>query len=305
MATNAKWSDFGSMDREKVLAATNQLLPQWVALLLALLLAWKLSQLIWALIPGPAPLIITVPAAALTQSATSTTDSIELDSITGTHLFGEADKAAAIDAAPLETEVVAETKLSLVLKGTIAATNQDQALAIIEDSKKEEKVYAIGDPVVSGTKLHAVYPDRVILNRSGALEALKLPREFQANTGPTVRDNTQVARASTSNIRDTVAGNVSTISEVLRPTPYFVGGQQQGYRVYPGKNRRQFASLGLRPGDLIKDIGGTPLTDPTQAMQIFESLGNTDEVSVTVERNGEPQVLVLKTSQLESLNDEE
>jgi hypothetical protein len=33
-------------------------------------------------------------------------------------------------------------------------------------------------------------------------------------------------------------------------------------------------------------------------MQIFQNLGSTDQVSVTVERNGQPEVLVLKTSQL-------
>jgi general secretion pathway protein C len=78
-----------------------------------------------------------------------------------------------------------------------------------------------------------------------------------------------------------------------------VGGQQQGYRVYPGRDRRQFAALGLRPGDLIKDIDGAALTDPQQAMQIFQSLGTAEQVSVTVERNGQPQVLVLNTNQLE------
>jgi len=77
-----------------------------------------------------------------------------------------------------------------------------------------------------------------------------------------------------------------------------VGGQQQGYRVYPGRNRRQFAALGLRPGDLIKDVNGASLTDPQQAMEIFQSLGTSDQVTVTVERNGQQQVLTLTTSQL-------
>ena len=56
---------------------------------------------------------------------------------------------------------------------------------------------------------------------------------------------------------------------------------------------------GLRPGDLIKDIDGQPLTDPTQAMQVFQSLGTSEQVTVTLERNGEQQTIVLKTSQLD------
>ena len=73
--------------------------------------------------------------------------------------------------------------------------------------------------------------------------------------------------------------------------------------MYPGRDRQQFAALGLRPGDLIKDIDGQALNDPEQAMQIFQSLDSADQVSVTVERNGQPQVIVLSTSQLD-LGDE-
>ena len=52
---------------------------------------------------------------------------------------------------------------------------------------------------------------------------------------------------------------MTKLADVIRPTPYFVAGQQQGYRVYPGRDRKQFAALGLRPGDLIKDIDGAAL----------------------------------------------
>ena len=34
-------------------------------------------------------------------------------------------------------------------------------------------------------------------------------------------------------------------------------------------------------------------------MQIFQALGTADQVTVTVERNGQPETIVLKTSQLD------
>ena len=115
--------------------------------------------------------------------------------------------------------------------------------------------------------------------------------------------NTARATTGTQSIQAVVAQNVSKLADIIRPTPYFVNGQQSGYRVYPGRNRQQFAALGLRPGDLIKDIDGQSLTDPTRAMQIFQSLGTSEQVTVTVERNGQPQTVILKTSQLD-LSDE-
>ncbi len=160
----------------------------------------------------------------------------------------------------------------------------------------------IRDTVAPGATLHAIYADRVVLNRGGVLEVLKLPKEFPQGSTPVRRNTTTVSRTATSNaqsIRNVVTQNATRLADVIRPTPYYVSGQMQGYRVYPGRDRRQFAALGLRPGDLIKDIDGAALTNPQQATQVFQGLGDREQVSVTVERNGQPEVLVLRTSQLE------
>ena len=157
-----------------------------------------------------------------------------------------------------------------------------------------------------GITLHAIYANRVVLNEGGVLTDLNLPRDFPAGSPVVRRGSTNVSRTAEnrSSIQNVVAQNVTKLADVIRPTPYFVAGQQQGYRVYPGRNRKQFAALGLRPGDLIKDIDGAALTDPQQAMQIFQSLGTAEQVSVTVERNGQPVVLVLRTDQLNLDNTE-
>jgi len=84
----------------------------------------------------------------------------------------------------------------------------------------------------------------------------------------------------------------------VRPQPVFANGVQRGYRVYPGRNRQQFAKLGLQPGDLVLSINGTPLDDPQRGMEIFNTIGTSDRVSVTVERNGQSQELTLNTAQI-------
>ncbi|MDH3613960.1 MAG: type II secretion system protein GspC [Gammaproteobacteria bacterium] len=309
MTTEAKWSDFASMDGAKTLAAANRLLPAWVSLLLIVVIAWQLARIVWMLVPGPsAGDTVTAPANGLV-AASQSDSSADLQAIVTAHMFGIADADPDENPQPLaeDTSNLRDTRLvNLLLKGTIAATREEMAIAIIADNNDEEKVYTIGDPVTSGADLHAVYADRVVLNENGVLTNLKLPKDFPAGTPTIARRNiTTTSRATNSkqSIQAVVAQNVSKLADVIRPTPYFVNGQQQGYRVYPGRNRQQFAALGLRPGDLIKDIDGQALTDPTQAMQIFQSLDSADQVSVTVERNGQPQVIVLSTSQLD-LGDE-
>ncbi len=309
MTTEAKWSDFASMDGAKTIAAANQLLPPWVSLLLVVVIAWKLAGIIWSLVPGSAagdP--VTAPPSSQAAAAPSSANA-DAQSIVAAHIFGEAspEDAPVAQAVPTETDNLQDTRLTnLTLKGTVAATPSDRAVAIIADGSNEEEVYAIGDSVGSAATLHAVYADRVVLNENGVLTNLKLPKEFPETTAtPTRRNTTMTSRATrpSNSIQSVVAQNVSKLADVIRPTPYFVNGQQQGYRVYPGRDREQFSRLGLRPGDLIKEIDGQALNDPTQAMQIFESLNNADQVSVTVERNGQPQVITLSTSQLD-LGDE-
>jgi general secretion pathway protein C len=309
MTTEAKWSDFASMDSAKTLAAANRLLPAWVSLLLVVVIAWQLARIIWMLIPGPsAGDAIPAPAnerIAIAQSA----DSTSVQSIVGAHMFGIADAEPEESIQPIvdDSANYEDTRrTNLKLKGTVAATQSEIAVAIIADAGNEEKVFSIGEAVMSGVNLHAVYADRVVLNENGTLTNLKLPKDFpEGTTRVARRDTTTTIRAADDarSIQAVVAQNVSRLADVIRPTPYFVNGEQQGYRVYPGRNRQQFAALGLRPGDLIKDIDGQALTDPAQAMQIFQSLDSADQVSVTVERNGQPEVIVLSTSQLD-LGDE-
>ena len=301
MTTEAKWSDFSSLDGERTLAAVNQLLPRWVALALVVAIASQLARIIWLLMPGSsAGDEIIAPPSQFTMPGAQLAGQVDIQSIAIAHIFGEANPEIVVEAPRQTYENLAETRLSLLLKGTMPNTDQESSIAIIADNRNEENIYFIGDTVTAGATLHAVDADRVVLNRSGTLEVLKLPKDFPKATGQVRRNTTTVSRtaANPRSIQNVVTQNITKLADVIRPTPYYVSGQMQGYRVYPGRDRKKFAALGLRPGDLIKDIDGAALTNPQQATRIFQSLGNAEQVSVTVERNGQPQVLVLRTSQL-------
>lgn len=303
MTTEAKWSDLASMDGAKSFAAASKLLPAWISLLLVVVIAWQLARIFWLLVPAPASgELVTVPASAASAVDTDSF-AIDVNAIANAHIFGVAS-VDDVTAAPVVEVVEADrdTRLNLALKGTIASTEEESAIAIISDGGKEEKVYVIGDPVTATAKLHAVYADRVVLNENGVLTNLKLPKDFPAGSAsmrsaPALTD-VQPVSDETQSIQSVLTQNVASLSDVIRPTPYFVDGQQQGYRVYPGRNRAQFTALGLRPGDLIREVDGQSLSDQSQAMQIFQSLGSADQVSVTVERDGQPEVIVLRTDQL-------
>jgi len=88
------------------------------------------------------------------------------------------------------------------------------------------------------------------------------------------------------------------LSQIMRPQPVFAGGEMKGFRVYPGANRQAFSRMGLRAGDMVTAINGTPLNDKDRAQEIFGTLNSSTDARVTVTRNGRQQELVLNVAQI-------
>ena len=300
MISRASFSKIESVD----ISTVNRFLPPAVSLLLVVVIAWQLARMIWMLVPGSSIGDIVALPDSMPESTTAMQSTTDVRSIADSHIFGTADVE---DSGPLliaeEDADLADTRLvNLTLNGTVASEIPNYSVAIISDGGKDQEVYIIGDSVGNNATLHAVYPDRVVLNEKGVLTNLKLPREFKNVPVANVRRSTTTTRQKPDNsqsIQAVVTQNLTKLTDVIRPTPYRVDGKQVGFRVYPGRDRRKFAALGLRPGDIIKDIDGQELTDVSRAMQIFQSLGTSEQVSVTVERDGESESLILKTSQLD------
>jgi general secretion pathway protein C len=282
-------------------AEASRVLPPWVALLLMVLIGWQLAKAVWLLLPSTEPTALPPIQAASRSAASAQGDNVSIDRIVDAHLFGRvgADAPAIV---PVEEEQAPDTQLSLELRGTIAASEEHRALAIIAERGGAERVYFIGDAVPGGATLHAVHLDRVLLRRGGRLEALRLPRSDEspgARRAAAAVPRASAPPARAASVQQVVEQSAAGLTEIIRPQPVFKDGRQQGYRVYPGRQRQQFAQLGLRPGDLITQINGMALDDPARGMEIFRSLADATSVTVTVDRNGEIEMLTLNTATLQ------
>jgi len=294
MSFSATLRELQTLSGQQWLDRATRTLPQALTVVLVIAIAWQLVQITWLLLERRAPadsgeITIAPPPAAAARKG------IDVQAIATAHLFGEAQ---AEQTAP---ENAPPSQANLVLSAVFAANDPTKGLAVIGESPQAAKVYAVGSVVRPGTKLHSVYLDRVILDRNGQLETLSLPRPNTAGiitrsaaTTPPRPGGSQFA----DNIRRIAETNPTAFAEIVRPQPVFANGVQRGYRVYPGRNRQQFAKLGLQPGDLVLSINGTPLDDPQRGMEIFNTIGTSDRVSVTVERNGQSQELTLNTAQI-------
>jgi general secretion pathway protein C len=216
--------------------------------------------------------------------------------IASAHLFG----APPVQAARAQDAANApQTSMPLVLTGIISADDPNNGLAILGENPTSAKVYAVGDNIPGGAKLHSVYGDRVVIDRNGRLESLMLPRQIQ--NGPAPPPSTAALQTESpvlDRMRKLITDDPGLMADVMRPQPVFAQGKQKGYRVYPGRNRQAFLRLGLHPGDLVTAINGTPLDDPARGQEIFRTLGSSSEAHVTVVRNGQPQDVTLDMAQV-------
>ena len=290
MSFSASLQELQSLSAQQWLERATRTLPKALSVVLIVAIAWQLVQLTWLLLE-PAP----DPDAGPIEASTTTSPrpkGVDVQSIVNAKLFGTAQSAAPV-AGPAP-----ETQLNLVLSAVFAGADPGKGLAIIGESAQQTKVYSVGDSIRSGTRLHAVHPDRVILDRGGALETLALPKRNLVAMAARPAPPTRQANPVIENLRRVAETNPTAFAEIVRPQPVFANGVQRGYRVYPGRNRQQFAKLGLHPGDLVLAINGTPLDDPQRGMEIFNTISTSDRVQLTVERNGQSQDLTLNTSQI-------
>lgn len=283
---------------EALAVRASAVLPFWVSLALVMVLGYCLARLVWLLVDIPAPAAWSPPppdrtAAAATPAAGDQVAAL----IAGAHLFGQAEATA--EAAELSTGDAPETQLDLQLRGLVAAADERFAHAIIADATGTEKVYFAKDPLPGGASLHTIQNDRVLLARGGRIEALLLPRETQGGSAPSSEQPLQqLAARITAPAAQPPAANVGGFNDILRPQPFMPNGELKGYRLYPGRNREQFAALGLQPGDLVTEINGMTLDNPPQAMEVFRSLSTATQATMTIERGGQQQSLTLDISQV-------
>ena len=253
-------------------------MPLLLSLALVLLIAYQLATATWAVVSPQADV-----GAGGSTAAPAATPPPDPEAIARRHLFGAADAVPGAVA----TVDAPETRLNLTLRGIAASGSREFARALIAGPDNQEKVYAVGAEVPGGARVHEIHEDHVLLNRRGALETLRLPKFGDGgDTVPPVAAQ-PVAAVAVDNLRNQAA--TDALVEVVRPQAVMVDGQLSGFRVYPGRDRRRFAELGLRAGDLVTAVNGMPLTDMAQSLEAMQALTGTGEVALTVRRGDETE----------------
>ena len=272
--------------------------PFWVSMLMVVLIARAAADMTWLL------LIPTETSAGNKKSVAVThqvSDQAQLKKVASLHLFGKADAKVIKTDAPITAP---KTNLKLTLRGIFSSSVPERAMVIIADASGKEKLYATGASVPGGAIVHTIYSDRVILERSGRYETLNLPRDHLASNS--------VVQSPASNFRDkgdrkqrrvNAPGKLKEMREMLkkdpqklwkqvRIEPVLKGGKITGYRL-SHKDKQLMRAIGIKKTDVIKEVNGYPLDDPSVLYELMGQFDTASEIRLSIERDGNTEVLIV------------
>ena len=271
----------------------NSRLPTWVNILLVLACSYSLSQMTWLLVPADNGSIARgLPVIKNNKQLAAISKQPQYAQIISqAHLFGRYQQKTEVRSVNTDAP---ETRLNLVLKGLLAATPVEHASAIIAIGKRgKEDIYSIGDKV-SGATIKEIHTDRVVLERNGRYETLRMPKEFTSSKLIKSSSSQGVAPVSASdspgrilsNIRKNIIKNPTSFGQYAIPVPYKVNGRLKGYKLQPQGDNSLFDAVGLEPNDVITQVNGISLDKPANGLSALRKLQSARQVNLTVIRNG-------------------
>jgi len=180
------------------------------------------------------------------------------------------------------------TKLKLILWGTV--TGKEHVYAVIEDKKiRKQALYQIDDEV-QGAKLKKILRNKVILTFQGKDQLL----EIQTNIKDTLKRRTLMENTKMESVMDnldvghdiSLPDNIGSMMRQIKFRPHFSKGEADGLMVYGIRPNSVFQRVGLRNGDIIKDINGTSIMSQDDFAPLFTNSDLEDALKLTLIRRG-------------------
>jgi general secretion pathway protein C len=254
---------------------THRAVPTAAAVAALLWLCWALAQGTWRIIQPGSPAV-----------ARAGSDVIDLSALTRAQLFGPAAAAKGPE------ESLAPTNLNMTLTGVAMRPTGGCALVIVQG--QPESAFCVGEELTPGVRLDAVERDRIVIVRNGAREAVLL-KDLEKNaalitppaaappivqpsaTGGTLVDRKQLQQQ---------LGKPEFLSQAL-----IVPSPEGGFLVRQIQPGSLYEKLGLRPGDVIRNVNGQALTSMEDVMKLYQQFGSAQRVLVEVQRQGRSETL--------------
>ncbi len=269
---------------------------------LGLVCVWLLIRIAATLLgadSGSSASAIVAPAAGLTAPPA--------ESLARWHIFGSG--MAAVDTRQ-QAATAPDTDQDLKLVGLFADEDPGTGVAFIADAAGVQAAYRVGAALPGGSRLQGVFADRVLLDRNGRQENLRIEIEpgaagmsggtvpvapmgtaIPASVAPIVPSIPGAANVDWAEVQKRTGMDPAELAQQVRVLPVIENGSVVGMRISGGTAAPMIAKLGLRPDDIVTAVNGVSVRDVSRAQDIMASVRDARSVSVTVRRDGNEQTL--------------
>lgn len=87
---------------------------------------------------------------------------------------------------------------------------------------------------------------------------------------------------------DEVLNDLGALASQARVIPHYKDGKPEGFKVVGVRPASLYSQIGVRSGDVIKAVNDEEINSPNKALELFEKLKNSNNVTVSIERRGRP-----------------
>lgn len=203
------------------------------------------------------------------------------------------------------------SQLPLTLMGTLVHSNPDKSLASLEVKGKTNQVLAFRPKqrIENMATLEKVERMKIFIRNlnTGRLEFIEMKNAPKALRGAGIArapvQSGDVKRVSDTEFemkRGDLLKYTSDLSSILMQARVLPArrsnGDIYGYRLVEVQPNSIYTQLGLQVGDTITSVNGTPVTSPQQAMEMYTTLRNSNNIKIGVEQGGRSKELSYKIS---------
>jgi len=202
-----------------------------------------------------------------------------------------------------------KTNLKLTLVGTLVTPDPLTSIATIGGKGKSiERRFHVGEKIEKKHEIQKIVRGRIEFYNQDKrqLEFLEfdkskprpIPRRSRETWGLTARTKpTKIQQSGANNFTipkkqlDDALENLDQIITQARAIPNTVNGKIEGFRIFAIQPGSIYSQLGIRNGDVLREVNGKPINTVQSALILFETLKSQKNFKIKIDRRGKPEIM--------------
>jgi len=214
-------------------------------------------------------------------------------------IFGSIQKPAEKDTAGIEA--LEPTKLKIALLGTVTDNLKNDVAVIEETDKRRQGLYRVGDSVQDAV-IKMILRGKVVLKVGDRDEILTMEESASSRAKSenkiVKRPSSRAATERTITVRrsdiDRSKENINNLLSQARILPHLKDGRPDGLSITGIKSGSIYRKMGLRNGDIIHGVNGSPITTPEDILSMYNDLSSGTGISLQIKRSGRERTINYK-----------